>query len=684
MEDEAVEKGTLVEFRVNGERRLAVVDRPEGKKHFQMIDINGNVHTVHPREIEYVVPGERLLPHKIPSFQQQLAPFLDPSSLEVAWEILQPDRASATPAQMAELLFSEVNGVTCYAAHSLLTEDKLYFKQKGEVFEPRSPVQVTELKHQLEISQKREKELELFRQKLVDRLKGQGEVSWVNSDRQRLECLERYVLQGEEAKDKATAQELLASLQRPKHDTAAFQLLVDLGIWTKHENLALRRSQIPLKFGIEVSERVEEILANPPSDRAKNRIDLTSHHVYTIDDESTTEIDDGLSLETLADGSKRIWIHIADPTRWIEPNDLLDREARKRGTTVYLPTGMIPMFPPELATGPMSLVQGKICHALSFGVDLDGEGKVKEVQICASLIKPRYRLTYEDANEMVQMGVEADLTDLSQLGKLRHQHRLSQGAIHIRLPETSIKVDSQDQNQLVVEVIDDSPSRLLVAEMMILTGEVAANFAQTNQIPVPYRFQSQPELPSEEILQQLPPGSVREFAVVRCMTKGEAGVYPFRHAGLALEAYSQVTSPIRRYGDLLAHFQIKAFLNGETLPYDHASLTDRLSMIDGAIYEASQMEKQTNRYWSLEYLRRHKDRVWRALLLDWLRQHEQLGLVLLEDLGLKLPIRITRTVNVGESFEVMVEEVDPRRDLINFRELASVVSMDMVLENKAE
>ncbi len=680
-----MEKGTLVEFRLNGERRLAVVDRPEGKKHFQMIDINGNVHTVHPREIEYVVPGERLLPHKIPGFKQQLEPFLDPSSLEVAWEILQPDHASTSPEKMAELLFSQISGVTCYAAHFLLTEDKLYFKQKGEVFEPRSPAQVAELKHQLEVSQQRAKELELFRQKLNEKIKDVSlETSWTTSDRQRLECLERYVLQGEEAKDKGSAQELLASLQRPKHDAAAFQLLVDLGIWTKHENIALRRSQIPLKFGIEVGERVKEILENPTSDRAKARIDLTSHHVYTIDDESTSEIDDGLSLETLDDGSKRIWIHIADPTRWIEPNDLLDREARKRGTTVYLPTGMIPMFPPELATGPMSLVQGQICDALSFGVDLDGEGNVKDFQVCASLIKPRYRLTYEDANEMVQMGVEADLSDLADLAKLRHQWRLSQGAIHIRLPETSIKVNPQDQNQLLVDVIDDSPSRQLVAEMMILTGEIAAKFAQTNEIPVPYRFQSQPELPSEEILLQLPPGPVREFAVVRCMTKGEAGVYPFRHAGLALEAYSQVTSPIRRYGDLLAHFQIKAFLNGEPLPYDHASLTDQLSMIDGAIYEASQMEKQTNRYWSLEYLRRNKDQVWRAILLDWLRQHEQLGLVLLEDLGLKLPIRITRSVNVGESFEVMVEEVDPRRDLINFRELASVVSMSMVSEDKTE
>lgn len=109
-------------------------------------------------------------------------------------------------------------------------------------------------------------------------------------------------------------------------------------------------------------------------DRDINRLDLTHLKVYTIDDESTTEIDDGVSWESLHDGRERLWVHIADPTRWLLPEDDLDLEARKRGSTVYLPTGMIPMFPEVLATGPMSLVQGKICCALSFGIVLNEAG----------------------------------------------------------------------------------------------------------------------------------------------------------------------------------------------------------------------------------------------------------------------------------------------------------------------
>jgi len=674
-----VDKGTLVEFRLHGDRRLAVVDRLEGKKHLQVVDENGTPHTLHPREIDYVVPmslgseTQLFTSRQISNFHQKVQPFLDPSSLEVAWEILTEENRSTNPNDLANLLFSEVSPATCYASYCLLSDDKLYFKLKGQVYEPRPVAQVAELKHQAEAQQQKAREAEVFRQKMQERIAG-GNVEWTSSDRQRLESLERYALNGEEATDKSQAFELLTSVQRVRSEAAAFQLLVDLGIWDAHENLFLKRSQIPTRFSAEITTKAQECIANPIEDI--ERTDLTHLHIYTIDDESTTEIDDGLSIETLANGQKRLWIHIADPTRWIQPNDPLDREARRRGTSIYLATGMISMFPPELATGPMSLIQGQICHALSFGVDLDDRGDVKDFTIHASLIKPTYRLTYEDVMDMLEMGIEEDIESIAHYAKLRTSWRLSQGAINIDLPETIIKVNPNDTSQLTLELMEDSFARQLVAEMMILTGEIAAKYAQANEIPIPYRFQAQPELPTEEVLQQLPPGPVREFAVCRCMTRGEMSVYPLRHCSLALDAYSQVTSPIRRYSDLLAHFQIKAHLSDRPLPYTVATLGDVLNMIDPAIYDASALEKQTTRYWSLEYFRRNPDTVWRALLLDWLRETDKLGLVLLEDIGLKLPMRMNRTISVGESMTLRVSDVDPRKDLIQFQEVQKELLAD--------
>jgi exoribonuclease II len=679
-----LEKGTLVEVKLHGDRRLVVIDRPEGKKHFQAIDENGNTHTIHPREINYTIKasgeGTSFNHLQIPSFLQKIEKFLDPSSLEVAWEILIEDNQATSPSDLANLLFSELSAVTSYASYCLLSNDKIYFKQKGELYEPRSLSQVSELKHQAEAAAQRAKLLEEFQQKITDKLSG-IDVTWTTSERSRLDCLERYALHGDEASDKAAAQELLSFAKRSKNEQSAFQMLVDLGIWSEHENLNLLRSQIPIRFANELIAAAQECFTNPIPDRMGDlRRDLTHLHVYTIDDISTTEIDDGLSIETLADGSKRIWIHIADPTRWLDPESALDKDARKRGTSVYLPTGVIPMFPMDLATGPMSLIESKVCHAMSFAVDLDAVGAIAKYEIVASLVKPNYRLTYDDVEEMLQLGVEDDLERLADYARLRKKWRVDQGAIEIHLPDTSVKVDSKNGDRLTLELMEDTFSRQLVAEMMILAGEVAAKFAQTNNIPIPYRYQEQPELPPLDTLMQLPSGPVREFAICRCMTKGSLGLYASRHSGLGLDAYAQVTSPIRRYSDLLAHWQIKAFLLGEPLPFTAEMLTAILQAIDPAIWDANQVEKQSVRYWSLEYLRRNKDVVWEALMLDWLRENEKLALVLIEDLGLKLPMRITRQIQVGDNLRIKTGEVDPRKDIIYFQEAqqsTSVLEMEM-------
>lgn len=663
-----MEKGTLVEFRLNGDRRLAVADRPEGKKHWIVIDERGQAQTLHPRQITYEVSHQAFKPSEIPQFLKELQPYLDPSSLEVAWEILVETGETVDPAGMALLLFSDQGPVFAYAAHYLLSEDKLYFKQKGDRYEPRSPQQVTELKHQIAVAVQRQQEWQGFLQRVEQALAGEG-IEWQASDRPRLESLEQFATLGEEASRRAAAQELLSTLKRPETAQAAFQLLVDLGLWTIHENLFLRRSQIPIQFSARVLEVAHTRLDFPPTDLDANRLDLTHLKVYTIDDESTREIDDGLSLEFLDDGRQQLWIHIADPTRWLLPGDDLDLEARRRTTTVYLPTGMIPMFPSELATGPMSLNQGNTCCALSFGVILEPSGQVQEFTIHTSLIKTTYRLTYDDVDEMLELGIqnESELVEIARWAKLRQQWRQSQGAISIHMPESSIKVYD---DEITIEVLEDSQARQLVAEMMILAGEVAARYGQAHQLPMPFRNQSQPELPSEEELLLLPAGPVRACAIRRCMPRSELSTVPARHASLGLDTYAQVTSPIRRYSDLLAHFQIKAHLRGDALPFSEEAMKELVVGISTGIQEAVLVERQTNRYWGLEYLRRHPEEVWQALMLRWLREHENLGLVLLEDLGLELAMRFSRGVRPGDRLQLKVVHADPRQDVIQFQQVA--------------
>jgi exoribonuclease II len=659
-----VEQGKLIEFRVQGERRLAVAERPEGKKDWIVVDAGGQSHKIRPQRVDYTIEGT-YESAQINGFLAEVESYLDPSSLAIAWEMLIEDNDTVTPQQMAELLFSEQSPVACYAAHVLLSQDKIYFKQKSDHYEPRPVAQVEEIKHQLEVQAEKEQEKTQFIVHLKQALAGEN-IQWSESDRLRLEAVEKVALQGNNASK--LAQEILQEAGKNFDAQGAWQLLVDIGWWSRHENLFLRRSAYPTTFSKKVLDVVQPRLQSDPAKANDNRLNLTHLKVYTIDDESTTEIDDGLSIEYLEDGRAKIWVHIADPTRIVDPGDELDLEARRRSTSLYLPTGMVPMFPPELATGPMSLVQGQVCPALSFGVILDEFGGIQEYEIHSSLIKPTYRLTYDDVDEMLQLGVqnEPEIADLAKTSYLRRSWRKDQGAIQIKMPESVIKVQDEE---VTIELIDSSPSRQLVAEMMILAGQIGGQYGTENNLPLPYRGQPQPELPTEEELLQLPAGPTRFCAIRSCMPRSEMSMSPIRHASLGLDSYVQVTSPIRRYTDLLSHFQIKAHLKGQELPFSREELQEIVYSVSSSSYEATLVERQTNRYWGLEYLRRNSKCVWDVLVLRWLREDEDLGLILIEDLGMELPHRFDRPVTLGERMEMQVTHADPQRDEVRLREI---------------
>jgi len=669
-----VEKGTLVEFRVNGDtrdRRLAVVEKPEGKKDWIVIDEKGNPHKIRPQRVDYQIKGQFFKYSEIPQFKEEIIPYLDESNLEIAWELLVEDSTPVTPSELASLIFSEETPAVCYAAHILLSDDKIYFKRKGDIYEPRSFHQVEEIKHQIDIERQKKEEKEGFINKLKQALQGES-FKWEEGDSLKLNFLEKYALQPDNPPKQA--QDILESLGRQKSGDSAVQLLIDLKLWDKHENIFLRRSSYPNYFPLQVSEVAHSLLEKISAGAIVDlnpRLDLTHQKVYTIDDESTEEIDDGLSVETQEDGTLRYWIHIADPTRLINPDDSLDREARKRSTSLYLPTGMIPMFPPELATGPMSLIQGQICPALSFGVTLKDDGAVLDYKIHATLIKPTYRLTYHDVDEMLHLDIQAEkeVKQLAEASKKRSQWRKDNGSVMISMPEAIIKV--KDNEDVTIELLDPSFSRSLVAEMMILAGEVAGRYCQEHSIPVAFRSQPQPELPPEEELILLPPGPVRSCALRRCMPKSETGLSAARHASLGLETYTQVTSPIRRYTDLLAHFQIKAHLRGDDFPFQRDQMQEIIFEVMSTSSEAVLVERQTNRYWSLQYLQKYSNEIWHGLVLRWLREDDNLALILLEDLGLEFAHRFDRIPKIGEQLKLQVHFCDPQRDEIRFKEAIS-------------
>ena len=144
-----MEKGTLVEFKLKGTPHLAVADRPEGKKNWVLVDQRGQSHTIHPRQVIYEVTKATYEQSEIEWFIKEAEGYIDPDNLEIAWELLTELEETATPESLAQLLFSDQSPPLCYAAHCLLSADKIFFKQNGDHYAPRSPAQVEELQHKI-------------------------------------------------------------------------------------------------------------------------------------------------------------------------------------------------------------------------------------------------------------------------------------------------------------------------------------------------------------------------------------------------------------------------------------------------------------------------------------------------------------------------------------------------------
>ena len=265
--------------------------------------------------------------------------------------------------------------------------------------------------------------------------------------------------------DRTPALQLMAELLFKRTPLGVFDLLVQLGAWDKHEDLALLRSGFPIRFTAAeeqaASHAVQQRMVKGDDDNSDDldfvadtdtrlglRQDLRHHKVYTIDSVSTSEIDDGLSVEVIeeetSDGEKRerhrIWIHIADADRWAPRDSELFEAARRRITSLYLPRGSISMFPEKVATEVMSLNVNEDVCALSMGVELNDDGSIDKssLVVTPSLIRVAYRLSYDEVDEMLEEGIayneEWQLGALLAAATKRREFRVRNGSLEGVVP----------------------------------------------------------------------------------------------------------------------------------------------------------------------------------------------------------------------------------------------------------
>ncbi len=454
---------------------------------------------------------------------------------------------------------------------------------------------------------------------------------------------------------------LLHQARCPAESGAIRHLLVELGQWSPHHLPSLANSAWQLGFSAAHLEEADRLVAEAERQQPGDleRLDLTALHTVTIDDDDTADIDDGLSLEWQGD-RPRLWIHVADPGRLIASDSPLDLEARRRGTSLYLARDSLPMFPPQLATGPFSLRSGRRCAAWSLAVELDEEGAIAGQSLHRSWVRPAYRLSYADADELLELAPpqERDLVELHGLLQRRRRWRLARGALVLDQPEGRVRCRD---GRAELEIFEPGAARQLVAEAMILAGAAVAAHGKRTALALPYRSQASSTLPGPTELAALPPGPVRHAALKRCLSRGTLGTTPAPHFSLGLEAYVQATSPIRRYSDLLVQRQLAAQQNGEA-PLLESQLAQQLAEIEAPLREGIAISRDDQRHWQQVWFETHPQPQWGGLFLRWLRPQDQLALVWLEDLALELPARCPAGLEPGDALLVQVRAVDSLRD----------------------
>jgi ribonuclease R len=396
----------------------------------------------------------------------------------------------------------------------------------------------------------------------------------------------------------------------------------------------IKKYDLPVEFPPGVLEQAEKIPLSIATSVLQQREDLRSIPVFTIDPEDARDYDDAIHIRRLGD-EWEVGVHIADVSHYIAPGSALDREAFKRGNSVYLPDRVLPMLPERLSNGVCSLRPDEDHLTKSVIVRFDKEGRPKSHRLAATIIRSRYRLTYREAYERLQRAPQNQLDHfLHQAWKIAsalRERRFNKGALELDFPEVRVRVD---QNGKAIGLIkeENDISHQLIEEFMLLANEIVGRETKNRSLPSVYRVHEDPD--PEKLLEfrelarahGLTPGDLSQKREMQRFLKSIAGrtdegllkvsllrslrkaIYlpaPLGHFGLAKGDYTHFTSPIRRFADLIVHRSFNALLSDQPAKKqlirssrleevcEHISTTERI---------AADAEREAVRLKKLEYL----------------------------------------------------------------------------------
>ena len=399
---------------------------------------------------------------------------------------------------------------------------------------------------------------------------------------------------------------------------------------------------LPYKYPSSVEKAADKIGAGITEEVIAQRLDMRDVMTFTIDPADAKDFDDALSFRKLNNGNYEIGVHIADVTYYVHPDTIIDKEAQKRATSVYLVDQVVPMLPEHLCNGICSLRPNEEKLAFSVIFEMDDDAKVIKSKIARTVIKSNRRFAYEEAQEVIETGLGdcvEEIQKLNDLAKILRQQRYENGSVEFDRAEVKFHIDEKGKPLGVFFKVAKDANKL-IEEFMLLANKTVATFVgkpvgkkkpkafvyRVHDVPDPSRLSDLAAIARNFGYKVKSSGTPREInrsinrmlaeikgrgeenylatLAIRSMAKAIYTTDNIGHYGLGFDYYTHFTSPIRRYPDMMVHRLLDKYLNnGRSVNLQkleeqckHSSEMEQL---------AANAERSSIKYKQVEYMQEH-------------------------------------------------------------------------------
>ena len=413
----------------------------------------------------------------------------------------------------------------------------------------------------------------------------------------------------------------------------------------------IRKYGLPTEFPKAVVEEANRIPTSVEERMIAGREDLRNEFIVTIDPDDARDFDDAINVEKIDNGGFwRLGVHIADVSAYVTPGSALDREAKRRGNSVYLPDRVIPMLPERLSNGVCSLNPDVDRLTFSAFIEFDKNGRAKNARFARSVIRSAKRLTYKNAYAILKSKPDGELGRRLhaawELASLLRRKRFEHGSLDLDFPEVKVYVD-QNGKPTRLERVENDESHQLIEEFMLAANEAVARELRHRSIPTVYRVHEDPDpeklgeyrefilsfgyrvgdLSQRKEVQRFlasirgkPEEQALKIGLLKSLKRARYAAQPLGHYGLAKANYLHFTSPIRRYADLIVHRTLAELNSSRRSKIDIGQIEAMAKHISDTERNAADAEIESVRLKKLQFFQQQLDerkpQVFLAAIMD--------------------------------------------------------------------